>query len=141
VRKLREQIRYLPTRKMWTTLQGLPSFIPPFFNIRSCWCTKRKVCYTTTSFKLMFPTNNRVMWCNQAMHRKFQTEAAHSAVPRQRLSDVLHSADPLSLKRLTNGVTSSLTGCAADATPYPLPRTKVYSQMRLWAQRHPAQWL
>jgi hypothetical protein len=88
-----------------------------FFNIRSCWCTRRKVCYTTTSFKLMLPANNRVMWCNQSMPRNFQTEAAHSAVSGQWRGDVLYSADPLSLKRLTNGVTSSLTRCTADAKP------------------------
>jgi len=61
-------------------------------------------------------------------------------VSGQGRSDVLYSADPLSLKRLTNGVTASLTGFAADVIPYSLPRIKVHSQMRLWAQRHPAEW-
>jgi hypothetical protein len=130
----------LPTRKMWITLQGFSSFIPLLFNICSCLCTRYKVRYTTTSFKLMFPSNNRVMWCNRAMLRNFQTEAAHSAMTGQRRSEVLYSVDPLSLKRLTNCVTLSLSQCAADATPYSLPRIKIHSQMCLWAQRHQAQW-
>lgn len=131
---------YLPTRKVWTTLQGLPSFISPIFNTRGCRCNSHKVCHTTTIFKLTFPANNRVMWCNQAMPRNIQIEATHSAVSGQRWSDVLYSANPLSMKRLTKGVTSSLTRCAADATPYSIPRIKIRSQMRLWAQRHPAEW-